>query len=57
VAGVLWTAWDLGFGTAGVISSPIAGTAGNREYLAWFSTVTGSNPTEWSQQVSALTHP
>lgn len=55
VSGVLWAAWDLGFGTAGVISSPIAGTAGNHEYLAWFSTSVGSNPTEWMEQVSAIT--
>lgn len=55
VSGVLWEAWDLGLGTAGVISSPIAGTAGNHEYLAWFSTTVGSNPTEWTEQVSALT--
>lgn len=54
VAGVLWAAWDLGLGTAGVISSPIAGTAGNHEYLAWFSTGAGSNPTEWTERVSAL---
>lgn len=57
VAGVLWAAWDLGFGTAGLISSPIAGTAGNREYLAWFSTGAGSNPAEWREQVSALANP
>ena len=55
VSGVLWAAWDLGFGTAGVISSPIAGSAGNHEYLAWFSTSAGSNPTEWLERVSALT--
>lgn len=55
VLGVLWSAWDLGLNTAGLISSPIAGAAGNREYLAWFSTSTGTNPTEWSGQVSALT--
>ncbi len=54
VAGVLWSAWDLGLGTAGIISSPIAGTAGNQEYLAWFSTGVGTNPTEWMEQVSAL---
>lgn len=54
VSGVLWAAWDLGLGTAGLISSPIAGTAGNHEYLAWFSAGAGSNPTEWSEQVSAL---
>lgn len=55
VTGVLWSAWDVGLGTAGVISSPIAGSAGNHEYLAWFSTSAGSNPTEWLEQVSALT--
>lgn len=54
VNGVLWSAWDLGLPTAGVISSPIAGGSGNREYLAWLSTESGSNPTEWTEQVSAL---
>lgn len=48
---VLWSAWDLGLPTAGVIPSPILGSAGNHEYLAWFSTRQGSNPTEWSQRV------
>jgi 23S rRNA (cytidine1920-2'-O)/16S rRNA (cytidine1409-2'-O)-methyltransferase len=56
VTGVLWAAWDLGLQTAGVISSPIAGTSGNREYLVWFSTEAGSNPTEWTEQVSVLAH-
>lgn len=55
VSGVLWSAWDLGLGTAGVIASPIAGSAGNHEYLAWFSTGSGANPSEWSDRVSALT--
>ncbi|MEP6478283.1 MAG: TlyA family RNA methyltransferase [Rhodoglobus sp.] len=54
ITGVLWAAWDLGLPTAGVIPSPIAGNSGNREYLAWFSTAVGSNPTEWLQQVSAM---
>ena len=31
---VLWAAWDLGLGTAGVAASPIVGTHGNHEYLA-----------------------
>ena len=53
VMGVLWAAWDLGLGTAGFIPSPIVGGAGNREYLVWLSARVGSNPTEWSQQVSA----
>lgn len=54
VTNVLWTAWDLGLGTAGVIPSPIAGNAGNREYLAWLSAEVGVNPTEWMQQVAAF---
>ena len=54
IMGVLWAAWDLGLGTAGVISSPIAGNAGNREYLVWLSARSGSNPTEWLTQVSAI---
>jgi 23S rRNA (cytidine1920-2'-O)/16S rRNA (cytidine1409-2'-O)-methyltransferase len=52
---VLWSAWDLGLPTAGVISSPIAGSAGNHEYLVWLSAAVGTNPTEWMLQVSALT--
>ena len=54
VMGVLWAAWDLGLPTAGVLPSPIAGNSGNREYLVWLSAVVGSNPTEWTQQVSAI---
>ncbi len=54
VNGVLWAAWDLGLPTAGVISSPIAGSTGNLEYLAWFSNTVGTNPAEWTEQVSVL---
>jgi 23S rRNA (cytidine1920-2'-O)/16S rRNA (cytidine1409-2'-O)-methyltransferase len=54
VSGVLWAAWDLGLKTAGVISSPIAGNAGNREYLVWLSARSGTNPTEWSERITAL---
>ena len=54
VMGVLWAAWDLGLGTAGVIPSPIAGTLGNREYLAWLSAAAGLNPTEWAGRVAAI---
>ncbi|GAA3743875.1 16S/23S rRNA (cytidine-2'-O)-methyltransferase TlyA [Leifsonia bigeumensis] len=54
VSGVLWAAWDLGLPTAGILSSPIAGSAGNHEYLAWFSTALGGNPTEWLNTVSGL---
>ena len=54
IMGVLWAAWDVGLGTAGVIPSPIAGNAGNREYLVWLSAQSGSNPTEWLDRVSAI---
>ncbi len=55
VMDVLWSAWDLGLGTRGVISSPIIGTHGNAEYLAHLSTVDGSNPTEWTSTVDEVT--
>lgn len=55
VNGVLWAAWDLGLATAGIVSSPIAGTNGNHEYLVWLSVAHGTNPTEWSARVTAMT--
>lgn len=54
VAGVLWAGWDLGLGINGLIASPIAGTAGNREYLCWMRTGTGTNPTEWIDRITSL---
>jgi len=54
VMNVLWAAWDLGLGTAGVIPSPIAGAAGNREFLVWLTAARGTNPTEWLQRVAGL---
>jgi 23S rRNA (cytidine1920-2'-O)/16S rRNA (cytidine1409-2'-O)-methyltransferase len=55
VANVLWTAWDEGLGTCGVVSSPIAGTHGNEEYIAHLAPGRGSNPTEWLSTVNRLT--
>lgn len=54
VTGVLWAAWDLGLGTAGLIPSPIVGGHGNHEYLVWLSAIRGTNPTEWIQRVTAM---
>jgi 23S rRNA (cytidine1920-2'-O)/16S rRNA (cytidine1409-2'-O)-methyltransferase len=54
VASVLWSAWDLGLPTAGVISSPVIGTNGNQEYLVWLSAGVGGNPTEWRGVIDAL---
>lgn len=55
VANVLWAAFDLGLGTAGILSSPIAGTHGNREYLVHLSAKAGTNPTEWLGRIEQLT--
>jgi 23S rRNA (cytidine1920-2'-O)/16S rRNA (cytidine1409-2'-O)-methyltransferase len=53
VMGVLWAAWDLGLPTSGIIPSPIVGTSGNHEYVAWLS-ARGTNPGEWMDQVSTI---
>ncbi|WP_150959152.1 TlyA family RNA methyltransferase [Microbacterium testaceum] len=55
VHGVLWAAWDAGLKTAGLIASPIVGTHGNQEYVAWFSATRGSDPSEWESTVTRLT--
>jgi 23S rRNA (cytidine1920-2'-O)/16S rRNA (cytidine1409-2'-O)-methyltransferase len=54
VANVLWAAQDLGVGTAGIVSSPIVGSQGNHEYLVWLSATTGTNPTEWLNEINAM---
>lgn len=51
---VLWAAWDLGLGTAGIAASPIVGTHGNHEYLAHFQRGGGVNPTEWIDRATEL---
>lgn len=55
VHGVLWAAWDAGLRTAGLIASPIVGTHGNQEYVAWFSATQGGDPSEWESTVTRLT--
>jgi len=54
VSGVLWSAWDCGFGTAGLLPSPLAGAHGNREYLVWLSATAGRHPTEWMRQTHTM---
>lgn len=63
IATVLWHAWDLGLGTAGLIESPIVGGHGNREYLAWFRPAevgensprgAARNPTEWLTTITEI---
>jgi len=54
VSGVLWAGWDLGLRTNGLVASPIAGAAGNHEYLCWLTSEAGGNPTEWTDRIEAL---
>lgn len=54
VTGVLWSAWDCGLGTMGIIASPVLGTHGNAEYLVHLSRTRGSNPTEYLDTVTRL---
>ncbi len=54
IAGVLWAGWDSGLRVNGLIASPIAGGSGNREYLCWLTSGSGSNPTEWLDRITAL---
>jgi 23S rRNA (cytidine1920-2'-O)/16S rRNA (cytidine1409-2'-O)-methyltransferase len=55
VMNVLWAAFDLGLGVAGLAASPIAGGHGNREYLVHLRRGAGSDPSEWSGRVDQLT--
>lgn len=54
INGVLWSAWDAGLETAGIISSPILGGAGNHEYVAWFRSGRTLNPSQWSDTIHKL---
>jgi len=51
---VLRDARALGLDTAGVIASPLVGSAGNQEYLAWLRPGAGGDPSEWEQTIAAL---
>ncbi|WP_395243398.1 TlyA family RNA methyltransferase [Agromyces sp. MMS24-K17] len=55
VMGVLWAAFDLGLRVGGVLSSPIAGTHGNQEFLVHLGEVATSDPSEWMGRVELLT--
>jgi 23S rRNA (cytidine1920-2'-O)/16S rRNA (cytidine1409-2'-O)-methyltransferase len=55
VAGVLWSAWDLGLATAGLIASPITGTHGNSEYVAHLVRRGGEQPTAFRSEIERLT--
>ena len=54
VNAVLWNAWDAGLETAGIVSSPILGGAGNHEYVVWFRAGRDLNPSQWSDTIHKL---
>lgn len=54
VTEVLWRAWDSGLGTHGIMVSPLIGTHGNTEFLAWFRPGPEGNPTDWLDRVNVL---
>lgn len=55
VSTVLWSAWDAGLGTLGILPSPILGSHGNAEYLVHLRPGGGENPTEFRDAVVAVT--
>jgi 23S rRNA (cytidine1920-2'-O)/16S rRNA (cytidine1409-2'-O)-methyltransferase len=44
---VLRAADQVGLGTAGLLASPLPGSSGNREVLAFLSARRGTHPAEW----------
>lgn len=51
---VLRSAAEHGFGARGLDRSPIAGSHGNREFLAYLSREDGADPTEWEARIDEL---
>ncbi|MDR6867354.1 23S rRNA (cytidine1920-2'-O)/16S rRNA (cytidine1409-2'-O)-methyltransferase [Microbacterium resistens] len=47
LARTLWSAWDAGLGTKGILPSPVLGTHGNAEFLVHLVPGGGSDPSEW----------
>jgi 23S rRNA (cytidine1920-2'-O)/16S rRNA (cytidine1409-2'-O)-methyltransferase len=56
VKAVIHEAGECGLFLAGLMSSPITGEAGNREYLCWFTPTRGRNQTQWSEHIHHVTH-
>lgn len=54
VSGVLWSLWDAGYATAGIVPSPVLGSNGNQEYLLWARPAVGADPPEWESAIAAL---
>jgi len=50
----LWAAHDVGLGMLGILASPILGTHGNAEYLVHVAPGRGSDPSEWTKQITRV---
>jgi len=50
----LWSAWDVGLGTVGILPSPILGTRGNAEYLVHLVPGGGADPSEWRGTIDRI---
>jgi 23S rRNA (cytidine1920-2'-O)/16S rRNA (cytidine1409-2'-O)-methyltransferase len=48
---VLRAAEEVGLGTAGLMASPLPGSAGNREVLAFLSAERGTHPAQWEDRL------
>lgn len=54
VSSVVWTLWDAGLATVGIVPSPVLGAHGNQEYLLWARPAVGADPPEWESVIAAL---
>jgi 23S rRNA (cytidine1920-2'-O)/16S rRNA (cytidine1409-2'-O)-methyltransferase len=48
----LWAAHDIGLGMLGILASPILGMHGNAEFLVHLAPGRGSDPSEWTKQIT-----
>lgn len=54
VSNVLWSAWDVGLRTLGIIPSPVPGAHGNREFVVHLAADRGTDPSEWGSIVGEV---
>lgn len=56
ISKVIGCAEESGLFLKGLMPSPIAGEAGNREYLCWLSSEKSANQTQWTQTIHDVAH-
>jgi len=50
----LWAAHDVGLGMLGILASPLLGMHGNAEFLVHLAPGRGSDPSEWTKQITQV---